>query len=78
MPAFVTGNAKRNEIFPRIVAELTPGVQMMDFQHLCGTAILASPSIPVQDLNFERFVALRIQPYSGLFLSQSLHLHLVE
>jgi hypothetical protein len=33
MPAFVTGNAKRNEIFPRIVAELAPGVQMMDFQH---------------------------------------------
>jgi hypothetical protein len=34
MPLSVTLNAKRNQIFRRIVAELAPGIQMMDFQHL--------------------------------------------
>jgi hypothetical protein len=45
MPTSVTVNTKRNQIFRYIMAELTPGIQMMDFQHFCGTAILATPSI---------------------------------
>ena len=47
MPASVTVNAKRNQIFRYIMAELTSGIQMMDLQHFSGTAILASPSIPI-------------------------------
>jgi hypothetical protein len=35
------------------MAELTSGIKMMGLQHFCGTAILASPSIPVQDFDFE-------------------------
>ena len=61
MPVSVAFNTKRNQIFRCIMAEFASGIQMMDFQHLCGTAILASPSISIQDLDFERFVALRIQ-----------------
>lgn len=58
MPASVTVNTKRYQIFLCIMAELTSGIKMMDFQHFCGTAVLASPSIPLQDLNFERIVPL--------------------
>jgi len=61
MPMPVTVNTKRNQIFQCIMAELTPGVQVMDFQHFCRTAILASPAIPIQNLDFEYFVAHRIQ-----------------
>jgi hypothetical protein len=57
----VTIHTKRNQIFRCIMAQLTAGIQMMDLQHLCGAAILASPSIPVQDLDFECFVFLHIQ-----------------
>ena len=47
MPMSVTVDTKRNQILQCIMAELTPGVLVMDLQHLRGTAILASPSIPV-------------------------------
>jgi hypothetical protein len=76
MPVFVTLDAKRDQIFQCIMAELTSAIQMMDFQHCCGTAILAAPSIPIQDLNPERFVAHQIQFQSGLFLAYSLHMYL--
>jgi hypothetical protein len=33
MPASVTVNTKRNQIFRCIVTELTPGIHVMDFQH---------------------------------------------
>jgi hypothetical protein len=61
MPPSVTVGTKRNQIFRCIMAELTSGIKMMDLQHFCGTAILASPSIPTQDLNLERLVAHQIQ-----------------
>lgn len=35
--------------------------------------MLASPSVPVQYLHFERFIARRIQFQSGLFLAYSFH-----
>lgn len=74
MPTSVTVNTKCNQIFQGIMAELTPGIQMVDFQRFCGTAILASPSIPIQDLNLERLIAHLIQFQSGFFLAYSLHL----
>jgi hypothetical protein len=46
---------------------------MMDLQHLWGAAILASPSIPVQDLDFECFIFLHFQSQSALLLAYSLH-----
>ena len=61
MPVSVTLNTKRNQVFRCIMTELTPGIQMMDFQHCCGTAILTSPSISVEHLVSKCFVAFRIQ-----------------
>jgi hypothetical protein len=61
MPASVTVNTKRNQVFRCIMTELTSRFHMMDFQHHCRTAILTSPSISVQYLIFECFVPLRIQ-----------------
>jgi len=61
MPASVTANTKRNQVFRCIMTELTSGIQMMDFQHSCRTAILTSPTIPLQDLILECLVHLRIQ-----------------
>jgi hypothetical protein len=60
MPASMTVNTERNQILRRIMAEFTSGIKMMDLQHFRGTAILASPSIPVQNLYFERIVPLWI------------------
>lgn len=60
MSVSVTVNAERNQIFRCIMAEFTSKKNMMNLQHFCGTAILASPSIPVQNLNFERIVPLWI------------------
>jgi hypothetical protein len=47
MPPSVTVSTERNQIFRCIMAKLTSAFKMMDLQHFCGTAILASPSIPV-------------------------------
>lgn len=50
----------------------------MDFQHSGGTAILAPPSIPFQDLNPERLIPLGIQSQSGAFLAYWLHERLAD
>jgi hypothetical protein len=60
MSASVTVHAERNQIFRSIMAKFTSRIKMMDLQHFCGAAILASPSIPVQNLNFEGIVPLWI------------------
>jgi predicted NodU family carbamoyl transferase len=49
------------------MSELTPRIQMVDLQDPGGTAILASPPIAVQGLNYEGFVALRIQAAGAAF-----------
>jgi hypothetical protein len=69
MPASVTVNAKRNQVIRGIVTELTPRFYVMDFQHLCRTAILASPSISFQHFILERLVPFGIQFQSRLFLA---------
>lgn len=73
MPASVTVNTKGNKVFRHIMTELASAIKMMDLQHFNGTAVLASPSISVQDLYFELFVLLQFQSQSGLFLAYSLH-----
>lgn len=73
MPASVTGNAECDQIFQRIMAEFTSEIKMMDFQHFCGTAILASPSIPIQNLNLKRLIAHGVQFQSRFFLAYSSH-----
>jgi hypothetical protein len=60
MPPSMTDNTERNQILRCIMAEFTSGNNMMDLQHFSGAAILASPSIPIQNLNFERIVSLWI------------------
>lgn len=76
MSASVTFDAERNQIVQAIMTKLTPRFQMMDFQHVCGTAILATPSISAQYLIPECFVHLRMQLQSWLFLAQSSHMGL--
>ena len=58
------------------MTELTPRFHMMDFQHFCRTAILTTPSIPVQHLIPECFIHLRMQLQSWLSLVQSRHVGL--
>jgi hypothetical protein len=58
---FVTVNTKSDQILRYVMAQLTPGFQVVDLEQFCGTVVLASPSIAVQDQYFERLVLLHIQ-----------------
>lgn len=50
----------------------------MDFQHFGGTAILAPPSIPFQDLDPKCFISLGIQSQSRALLAYWLHEYLAD
>ncbi len=65
----VTANAKRNQIKRCVVTELTSSFQMVDLEVPWSTAILASPSVTLQDLVMKRFVLVWVQFYSRLLLA---------
>jgi len=45
----VTTSAKRHQVFYHIVTEPAPGLRVMDLQAFDGTALLAPPTISLQD-----------------------------
>jgi len=49
----VTTSAKRYQVVYHIVAELAPGLHVMDLQAFHGTALLAPPTISLQDAGSE-------------------------
>ncbi len=65
----VTTDAKRNQVVHDIVSEMAPGFHVMDLQAFHGTALLASPTISLQDPDSEFHVIFRAQFKPGLPLT---------
>jgi hypothetical protein len=65
----VTTDAKRNQVVHHIATEPAPGLHVMDLQAFHGTALLAPPTISLQDPDSEFRVLLRAQFKPGLLLT---------
>jgi len=65
----VTTGAKCNQVFQDIVTKPAPGLRVMDLQTFHGTALLAPPTISLQDPDSEFRVLFRAQFKPGLLLT---------
>ena len=71
MPQSVARNTKRNQVLHCIATQLTPRFQTMYLQILCGTALLAPPTISFQDQLSEDWVLFRVRFDPVLLLPQT-------
>jgi hypothetical protein len=65
----MTTGAKRNQVLHHVTAELASALHVMDLQAFHGTALLASPSISLQNLDSQFLVLFRAQFKPGLLLT---------
>ena len=63
----MTFDAQRDQVFEAVMPELTPQLDVMNLQVLDCAAILAAPSIPLENLPTKVLVCLCFEAHSWLF-----------
>jgi hypothetical protein len=68
MKLTVAISAERDQIFVCVIAKRTPRTNVVHLEAFRGSAVLASPSIPLEDIAVKLAVGILLEPYPRLSL----------
>jgi len=66
----MAGSAQSDQVFRSVIAEQTPGNQMMHLEIGQAAAALATPPVPLEHLSVKPSVRLWIEPQAGTSLAK--------